>query len=105
MTPKVLKTPQTKLASIAKIGGLLIATAFLTSCATHALPDIPGGAGFLKGLLHGFIAPVAFIVGLFTDARIYEIPNSGRWYDLGFMLGIGGFGSGIFYSGSRRRRN
>jgi len=104
MTPRILKSRASRVATIAKIIGILLFAGFLTSCATHSLPDIPGGAGFLKGLLHGFIAPVAFIVGLFTDVRIYEIPNIGRWYDLGFMLGIGGFSSGIFYTGRRRRR-
>ncbi len=65
-----------------------------------------GGAhapGFWLGLWHGFIAPVTFIVSLFSDAvRVYAVPNLGRWYDFGFMLGIGGFSGGVF-AGSRRR--
>lgn len=78
----------------------------LSACtATHvpgtAQPDTPG---FWLGLWHGFIAPLAFLISLFTDAvRVYAVPNVGRWYDFGFMLGIGGFSSGIF-AGSRRRR-
>lgn len=49
-------------------------------------------AGFWVGLWHGIIAPIVFIVGLFTPkVRIYESNNNGRWYDFGFMLGIGGF--------------
>ena len=63
-----------------------------------------GEPGFWLGLWHGFIAPVTFIISVFTDAvRVYAVPNLGRWYDFGFMLGIGGFSGGIF-AGSRRRR-
>ncbi len=62
------------------------------------------GPGFWKGLWHGFIAPIDFIISLFSNhVRIYAYPNAGRWYDFGFMLGIGGFSSGIF-AGFRNRR-
>jgi hypothetical protein len=69
---------------------------FISSCAHQPPPAFPHLPGFWKGLLHGCIAPVTFIVSLFSDYRIYEFPNSGRWYDFGFMLGIGGFSGGIF---------
>ena len=49
--------------------------------------------GFLFGLLHGFITPVSFIASLFDDnVAIYAVNNSGGWYDLGFLLGSGGWG-------------
>jgi len=57
---------------------------------------LPGAApaGFLAGLWHGIIAPITFIVSLFADGvRIYETNNNGRWYDFGFMLGIGAYAS------------
>ena len=58
--------------------------------------------GFWKGFWHGFIAPISFLVSLFSDeVRVYGFPNSGRWYDLGFMLGIGGFSGGVF-AGTRK---
>lgn len=61
------------------------------------------GPGFWLGLWQGFIAPIDFVVGLFSHhIRIYSVPNAGRWYDLGFMLGIGGFHGGLF--ASRRRQ-
>jgi hypothetical protein len=64
------------------------------------LGDAPG---FWKGFWHGFIAPITFLVSLISDeVRIYAYPNSGRWYDFGFMLGISGFSGGIF-AGSRSR--
>lgn len=57
---------------------------------------LPGAkpAGFLGGLWHGIIAPIIFIVSLFNpDIRIYETNNQGRFYDFGFMLGIGAYAS------------
>lgn len=81
----------------------LAATLALASCAASQL-DVsdPGAPGFLPGFWHGLIAPVTFLVSLFDEGvRIYAFPNAGRWYDLGFMLGIGGFSGGIL-AGSRR---
>jgi hypothetical protein len=57
-------------------------------------------AGFWRGLWHGIIAPVTFVVSLFNDnVSVYEVHNSGAWYDFGFLLGMviifgGGGGSG-----------
>ncbi len=45
-------------------------------------------AGFWAGLWHGLICWITFIIGLFTDSvRMYEINNTGNWYDFGFILG------------------
>jgi len=82
----------------------LLALLLVACTATQAAPAERGGPGFWLGLWHGFIAPIAFIISLFpNDLRIYAYPNSGLWYDFGFMLGIGGFSGGVF-AGSRRRR-
>lgn len=78
----------------------------LAACTATQPPfaSMPGEPGFFRGFWHGFIAPVTFVISLFTDAvRVYAVPNLGRWYDFGFMLGIGGFSGGLF-AGSRRRR-
>ena len=60
--------------------------------------QLPGAkpAGFWAGLWHGLIAPITFIVSLFTpNVRIYETNNRGRLYDFGFIIGISGsFGGG-----------
>ncbi len=49
--------------------------------------------GFLYGMLHGFITPISFIVGLFDDkVAIYAVNNTGGWYNFGFLLGSGGWG-------------
>ena len=52
-------------------------------------------AGFFSGVWHGWIAPISLIVSLFNEEiGIYEIDNTGGWYDFGFYLAIvGGFGS------------
>ena len=59
-------------------------------------------AGFFWGVWHGWVAPISVIVGLFRDhIRVYEVANTGWWYDLGFYLAvISGFGG---LSATRRR--
>jgi hypothetical protein len=55
-------------------------------------PEEP--AGFFKGIWHGWIAPISLIAGLFDHTiRLYELHNTGWWYDLGFYVAvISGFG-------------
>ena len=61
----------------------------ITSCATQS-PELAtdNPPGFLKGLLHGFIIVFSFIAEFFTDYKIYAYPNSGGWYDFGFLIGV-----------------
>jgi len=81
----------------------------LTSCAAgpnaqRSVADSAGHvAGFWLGLWHGIIAPVTFIVSLFSDrVNLYEVHNNGNWYNLGFALGAGIlFGGGV----ASRKRN
>ncbi|MCA1748703.1 MAG: hypothetical protein LC634_03945 [Sphingomonadales bacterium] len=45
--------------------------------------------GFLLGVWHGFIFPVAWIVSLFMEeVAVYAVPNNGGWYDFGYFVGI-----------------
>ena len=78
------------------IVGLIITMVFtLASC-------LPGDieryaekpAGFFMGIWHGWMAPISLIVRLFNpDIRIYEVNNTGWWYDFGFYMAIiSGFG-------------
>lgn len=63
-------------------------------------------AGFWHGLLHGFISPVTFIISLFNKSvNIYEVHNSGSWYNFGFMLGIMCMFSGSGRAGCRAFRD
>ena len=76
----------------------------LSACANQPAPpgvDLPG---FWWGLLHGLIAPFALIAEIFTDVRIYAFPNSGGWYDFGYIIGILSWGGGPGVGASRRRR-
>lgn len=78
----------------AVLGVLLLAAA----CASQPAPAAAGAPGFFTGMLHGFIAPVTFIVSIFNDnVRMYAFPNAGVWYDFGWLLGfmfLGGAGAG-----------
>jgi len=61
-------------------------------------------AGFFWGIWHGWTAPISLIMGFFNkDIRVYEVINTGWWYDLGFYIAIiSGFGG---LSLSRRKRS
>jgi hypothetical protein len=84
---------------------VILAVFLLAGCAaginqTVGIPDVDGkSAGFWSGLWHGLISPVTFFISLFSDnVNIYEVHNSGNWYDFGFMFGVslicGGMGRG-----------
>ena len=67
-------------------------------------------AGFWRGLWHGIIAPLTFIISLFSEnVGIYEVFNNGGWYNFGFMLGIsmsvGGGSGGASRRHWRRRQH
>jgi hypothetical protein len=69
----------------------------LAACAATQQSDAvaPQAPGFLLGLWHGFIFPVAWVVSLFVSkVAIYAVPNNGGWYDFGYFLGIVVFGVG-----------
>ena len=80
----------------------------LSACAATQAPTAvaPGAPGFLLGLWHGFIFPVAWVVSLFTSqVEIYAVPNNGGWYDFGYFLGIVVFGVGARKSHTVYRDN
>jgi hypothetical protein len=84
------------------LGVALAVVLLCASCAHQSVIPMLHPPGFWMGLVHGAIAPIAFVLGLFSDVRIYAFPNSGGWYDLGFLLGIGAWGGGGA-AASRRR--
>jgi len=74
-----------------------LAALALSACAATEAPTavVPTAPGFLLGLWHGFIFPVAWVVSLFApQVAIYAVPNNGGWYDFGYFLGIVVFGVG-----------
>ena len=66
----------------------------LASCAYQPDPTAYNPPGFLLGLWHGFIMFFSLIGSIFTDIRVYAFPNSGGWYDFGFVLGAIVFSGG-----------
>ena len=46
-------------------------------------------AGFWYGLWHGIISFISLLIHLFnSNVGVYEINNTGGWYDFGFLLGV-----------------
>jgi len=94
------------------VGLLVMAVVVLAGCAAgpNDMANTPDDedvvAGFWRGLWHGIIAPITFIISLFNDnVTIYEVHNNGGWYNFGFLFGLcavwGGGGGGA----ARARRS
>lgn len=90
---------------------LLLLVLLAASCAagdarfTDASP-----AGFWQGLWHGIISVITLIVGIFSDTvRVYEVHNTGGWYDFGFLFGTtaiwGGGGSTMHHNRRKKARD
>jgi hypothetical protein len=93
------------------LAGVLVATLVLAGCAPgpnsmEKTADADGKtAGFFFGLWHGFISPVTFVISVFTkNVRLYEVHNSGTWYNFGFVLGAGLFLSGGILGRKKKKR-
>jgi len=94
------------------LGILVIIMFVLAACAPgpndfEKTPDKEGEiAGFFTGIWHGLIAPITFIISLFSDnVSFYEAHNVGNWYNFGFVLGAGLFLSGgIFGKGKSKKK-
>ncbi len=74
-----------------RLFGLGLLMLFAASCtAGDARFTETTPAGFWEGLWHGIISWVMLVAGLFSDTiGVYEVNNTGGWYDFGFLLGIG----------------
>ena len=86
---------------------ILLSLLALSACAPGdgaATADKP--AGFLWGIWHGWIAPIALVIGIFNkNIRIYEAYNTGWWYDFGYYMAIiSGFG-GLSLARKRKTRD
>ena len=89
----------------------LLAVLLLAGCTAGANPTVDvldndgNSAGFWSGLWHGLISPVTFIISLFSDnVNVYEVYNSGNWYDFGFMFGVSIIFSGGAYGAKRKSK-
>ena len=97
--------------TISIVGLLFILMFVFSSCAPgpndlEKTPDKEGKtAGLLKGIWHGLIAPITFIISVFTkEVRFYEVHNNGFLYNFGFVLGAGLFFSGGILGKSKGRK-
>jgi hypothetical protein len=83
---------------------LLLIVLFLGSCATQTAPPTTSHValsvvpGFWEGMWHGLISWIMLISEPFDPHRIYAYPNTGKLYDLGWMIGCS-FWFGIRYQG------
>jgi tetrahydromethanopterin S-methyltransferase subunit G len=78
---------------------LLLVMINLTSCAPSGYESHE--AGFFSGIWHGIIIVFSLIGKLFgADIGIYAEHNTGFFYWLGFIIGIGALGGG---GGAARR--
>jgi len=86
---------KTKPKKILLLLGVLSLSMLMVSCVPgDASYSTAKPANFLSGIWHGWIAPISLILGLFNKShRVYEVINSGWWYDFGFYIAIiSGFG-------------
>ena len=61
-------------------------------------------AGFWLGVWHGAIAPITFIISRSSEkVGVFEVHNSGKWYVLGFLLGVTALWGGGGRAASRRK--
>lgn len=74
---------------------LILMAILLTSCIPgDGKATVEDPAGFFFGIWHGWVAPLSLIISIFKDnINIYEVYNTGFWYDLGYYMAIiSGFG-------------
>lgn len=72
----------------------IAACVLLSACAERPMGH-HGDPAFIRGLIDGVLAPISFVLSLFSDTiRMYAYPNIGRWYDFGFLLGLSAWGGG-----------
>ncbi len=83
----------------------------LSACAPgHEQFSSETPAGFWYGLWHGMIAFITLIIHIFdASVMVYEVDNSGGWYDFGFLLGVtciwGGSSHVTYKSKERKKRD
>lgn len=79
--------------SISKVFTILLPISillFFTACtAGDAQFSQETPAGFLYGLWHGIISVLTLIIHVFNESiTVYEVHNTGGWYDFGFLMGV-----------------
>ncbi len=90
---------------------LCLMLVLLCACLAGCVPgdgasSIAHPAGLFSGIWHGWIAPFSLVCSIFNkNIGIYEVYNTGFWYDLGYYAAIiSGFG-GLALSRKNRNAN
>ena len=90
---------------------IVVAAMALVSCAAgpNGQVDIANAeglvAGFWRGLWHGVIAPITFLISLFSShVQMYEVHNNGGWCNFGFLVGVTSVHGGGQAARSRSRK-
>ncbi len=85
---------------VALIAALLIGCAAAPNDQVN-MPNSSGQvAGFWLGLWHGAIAPITFVISLFSpNVTMYEIHNNGGWYNFGFLFALSAIWGGSSRAG------
>lgn len=73
-----------------RVSAVVVPLLLLAACGFVATEPISGWdpPGFFLGVWHGLLAPWTLILRLFLDIKMYAVPNTGWFYDLGFLIGI-----------------
>jgi hypothetical protein len=93
-----------RIVRLAVFFSLLGIIAVAGGCATQPMADSSDPPGFFAGLFHGLTIVFSIVGSLFTDYRIYAFPNSGWWYDFGFVIGASAVVGGTAASASTARQ-
>ena len=95
-----------KLAAILIVGAIMV---WVVETCARAFDRSPQPAGFVRGVFHGALMPMALpnlLIG--RDVTIYTANNTGRPYKLGYTVGVNGCGliffGAFFWRLSRLRR-
>jgi|PlaIllAssembly_1097288.scaffolds.fasta_scaffold1503681_1 hypothetical protein len=69
---------------------ILVLLCLLAGCGFATIGYSPyDPPGFFMGIWHGLLAPWSLIARFFFDVKTHAFPNSGWFYDLGFLIGVG----------------
>jgi hypothetical protein len=69
---------------------VLIFSLVIAGCGfAGAAPAWSEPPGFVVGVWHGLLAPYTLVIRFFLDIHMYAVPNSGWFYDCGFLIGVG----------------
>ena len=102
--PASVSTPVKRHGLLRRVVTFLV-MATMIGCIMHfaaaKVHNTRGPAGFVQGIIHGAMMPIALpnlLVG--NDVTIYAETNTGRTYKLGYTVGVNGCGAiffGLFF--------